>query len=59
MAFSCFGESGFASGSDLAAATIALFSVTVGMTIAVFLDIDVFDIMFYLSTYGATQTDDF
>lgn len=59
IAFSCLGESGFASGSDLAAATIALFSAIVGMTIAGRLDIDIFDIMIYLSTYGAAQTDDF
>jgi hypothetical protein len=56
IAFNCVGVSGFASGSLIAAAVIALFSRKVGMWIADFLDI--FDIVFYLSAGSASQADD-
>jgi hypothetical protein len=56
MDFSCFGVSGCASGSLLAAAVMALSSLTVGMTTSGRLG--VFDIVLHLSTIGTAQTDD-
>ena len=56
MDFSCFGVRGCASGSVLAAAVMALSSSAVGIRIVERLD--VFDIVFYLATIGAAQTDD-
>ncbi len=53
MAFSCFGVSGCASGSLLAAAVMALSSSSVGMRTVGRLEI--FDIVLYLSTIGAAQ----
>ena len=56
MDFSCLGLKGCASGSLLAAAVMALSSSAVGIKTAERLDI--FDIVFYLATIGAAQTDD-
>lgn len=56
MAFNCFGVSGCASESFLAAAVMALSSSTVGMRIVGRLEI--FDIVFHLATIGAAQADD-
>ncbi len=56
MAFNCIGVSGCASGSLLAAAVMALSSSAVGMRIVGRLEI--FDIVFHLSTIGAAQADD-
>jgi hypothetical protein len=56
MDFSCFGVSGCASGSLLAAAVMVLSSSTVGMTTAGRLG--TFDIVLHLSTIGTAQTDD-
>ena len=55
MDFGCFGESGCAFGS-LLAAVMALSSSAVGMRIVGRLEI--FEIVFYLATIGAAQTDD-
>ena len=51
MDFNCLGVSGFASGSLLAAAVMALSSSAVGIRIVGRLEI--FDIVFYLATIGA------
>ena len=56
MDFSCFGVSGFASGSLLAAAVMTLSSSAVGIRIVGRLEI--FDMVLYLATIGAAQTDD-
>jgi hypothetical protein len=56
MAFNCFGVSGCASGSDFAAAVIALSSFDVGM--AMERRLDNLDIVFYLATIGSAQADD-
>src|SRR5436305_7564997 len=56
MAFNCFGVSGWASGSLLAAALICLSSSTVGITTdGRLLGLD---IMFHLATIGAAKADD-
>jgi len=56
MDFSCFGVSGCASGSDLAAAVMALSSCKEGITTEGRLDI--LDIVFHLSAIGSAQADD-
>jgi hypothetical protein len=54
--FSCFGVSGCASGSLLAAAVMALSSSALGIrTVG---SLDIFDIVFHLATIGTAQTDD-
>jgi hypothetical protein len=55
MDFNCFGVSGFASGSALAAAVMTLSCCAVGIATAARLDI--FDIVFYLSSIGPAQAD--
>jgi hypothetical protein len=55
IAFNCFNVSGCASGSDLAAAVMALSSFEVGISTTGRLDI--FDIVFHLSTVAAAQAD--
>ena len=55
MDLSCFGVSGRASGSDLAAAVIALSSFEVGMAIEGRLD--ALDKVFHLATIGLAQAD--
>jgi hypothetical protein len=54
--FSCFGVSACASGSLLAAAVMALSSCALGIRTVI--DLDFFDIVFYLATTGTAQTDD-
>jgi hypothetical protein len=56
MAFSCGAVRGLASGSDLAAARIALPSSKVGIRTVGFLDVP--DIVLDLARGGPTQTDD-
>jgi hypothetical protein len=56
MDFNCFGVSGCASGSALAAAVMTLSSCAEG--IAMEARLDTFDIVFYLATIGSAQAYD-
>jgi hypothetical protein len=56
MDFNCFGVSGCASGSALAAAVMILSSCAEG--IAMDARLDTFDIVFYLATIGSAQAYD-
>jgi hypothetical protein len=56
MDFNCFGVSGCASGSALAAAVMTLSSCAEG--IATEARLDTFDIVFYLATIGSAQAYD-
>ena len=56
MDFNCFGVSGFASGSALAAAVMILSSWAEG--IAIEARLDTFDILCYLATIGSAQAYD-